>query len=134
MGEKEEDFNHWRGNIESKIRKFVQIFETQEDLPQGVLLIPCPKRFPSSHPSYPLCTKYYLGIKSSSANTVIMDNYELDFTQTVKDFLNLLDNYPMIEKTPRLINIGFACLPREKIPGSVRDAFFSSGRQSEPQN
>jgi hypothetical protein len=31
----------------------------------------------------------------------------------VKDFLNLLDNYPAIDKTPKIINIGFSCIPKK---------------------
>lgn len=41
-----------------------------------------------------------------------MDNYEFDFTQNIKDFLNLLDNYPAIDKTPKIVNIGFSCIPK----------------------
>lgn len=56
-----------------------------------------------------------MGIKSSS-NSPLLDSYQLDFTQIVKDFLNLLDNYPHIEKTPKIINIGFQCMPKDRIP------------------
>lgn len=52
-----------------------------------------------------------MGIKLSS-NSAVPDNYELDLTQNVKDFLNLLENYPYIDKTPKVINIGFTCITK----------------------
>jgi hypothetical protein len=52
-----------------------------------------------------------MGLKSSS-NSPLLDNYELDMTPIVKDFLNLLDNYPAIDKTPKIINIGFSCIQK----------------------
>jgi hypothetical protein len=58
--------------------------------------------------------KYYMGLKLSS-NSPLLDNHEIDLTPVVKDFLNLLDNYPAIDKIVKVINIGFACIPKEKI-------------------
>lgn len=83
----------------------------QQDIPPGIELIPYPRSFECPHPSYKICVKYYMGIRLSS-NSPLIDNYELDFTQIVKDFLNLLDNYPAIDKSPKIINIGFSCIPR----------------------
>jgi hypothetical protein len=63
-----------------------------------------------------------MGIKSSSSSP-LADSYELDFTQIVKDFLNLLDNYPAFEKIPKIINIGFQCIPKEKVQSCVLNVF-----------
>lgn len=118
MGENQEDFVPWKGTIESKLRKLVRLFEMQQDLPQGIELNPYPRCYECKHPNYKICVKYYMGIKSSS-NSPLVDSYEIDFTQIVKDFLNLLDNYPAIDKTPKLINIGFSCIPKQKVPQNV---------------
>lgn len=83
----------------------------QQDLPPGIELNPYPRSFECKHANFKICVKYYMGIKLSS-NSAIPDNYELDFTQNVKDFLNLLENYPGIDKTPKIINIGFTCLTK----------------------
>lgn len=111
MGENQEDFVPWKGTIESKLRKFVKFFEMQQDIPAGIELNPYPRSFECTHPNYKICVKYYMGLKLSS-NSLLVDNFELDFTQIVKDFLNLLDNYPAIDKTPKIINIGFTCIPK----------------------
>lgn len=122
MGESQEDFIPWKGTIESKLRKFVKFFEMQQDIPPDVELNPYPRSFECEHPNYKICVKYYMGLKASS-NSPLIDNYDLDLSQVVKDFLNLLDNYPGIKKTPKLINVGFSCIPREKIPQSVLEDF-----------
>ena len=93
MGQTQEQFIPWKGTIESKLRKFIKFFETQSQLPPGIELNPYPRSFESKHPNYKICIKYYIGIKSSS-HSQLVDLYELDLSQSVRDFLNLLENYP----------------------------------------
>ena len=70
MGKTEEDFIPWKGNIQSKLRKFIKFFEMQHDFPQGIELNPYPRAFdcPSKNPNYSICVKYFMGIKASSSS------------------------------------------------------------------
>lgn len=83
----------------------------QQDLPPGIELNPYPRSFECKHKDYKICFKYYMGLKISS-NSALLDTYELDLTQIVKDFLNLLQNYPGIDKISKIINIGFMCITK----------------------
>ena len=76
----------------------MQILEDQNDF-QGVEINPYPKEFPSEHHSFKHCSRYYIGIKCSS-NSAINDYYEIDLTQSVKSFIELLEKYPEIQKIP----------------------------------
>ena len=118
MGENQEDFIRWKGSIENKLRKFVKFFEElqqQQEIPQYIELNPYPRSFPAKHPNYKICVKYFMGVKVNS-NSPLNDNIEVDFSQLVKDFISLLDTSPGIEKTPKLLQIGFTCIPQSQIP------------------
>jgi poly(A) polymerase Pap1 len=93
MGEKIDDFVPWKGNVESKIRKFIQNLEQHNEFNHGIEVNPYPKAFPSKHPNFKHCSKYYIGIKCSPSST-INDYYEIDLTQPVRGFLELLESYP----------------------------------------
>ncbi len=86
MGQKIDDFIPWRGTVESKIRKLIQILEEQSEFTHGIEVNPYPKQFPSKHPSFKHCSRYYVGIKCSS-NSSINDYCEIDLTQSVKSFI-----------------------------------------------
>lgn len=79
---------------------------------------PYPKAFPSKHPNFKHCSKYYIGIKCSPTST-INDHCEIDLTQSVRGFLELLENYPEIDKAPKEINIGFTHLAKENIAPDI---------------
>lgn len=126
MGEKLEDFVPWKGNIESKIRKFIQNLEQHSEISHGLEVNPYPKAFASKHPSFKHCSKYYIGIKCSPSST-INDHFEIDLTQSVRGFLELLENYPEIDKkAPKEINIGFTHITKENIPQDILEAFARS--------
>ena len=44
----------------------------------------------------------------------------MDFSQLVKDFISLLDNTPGVEKTPKLLQIGFTCISKATIPEEIK--------------
>ena len=60
-----------------------------------------------------------MGLKVNSSSP-LNDDFDVDFTQLVKDFLGLLESYPNIDKTPKFLNIGFTCLPQASIPAEIR--------------
>lgn len=70
MGQKIDDFIPWRGAVESKIRKLIQILEEQSEFTNGIEVNPYPKQFPSKHPSFKYCCRYYIGIKCSSNSSI----------------------------------------------------------------
>jgi len=129
MGQKVDDYIPWRGSVESKIRKLVQIIEEQNEFAHGIEVNPYPRQFTSRHPSYKHCSRYYIGIKCNS-NSPLNDYYEIDLTQAVKSFIELLEKYSEIQKIPNEINIGFMHVTRSNIPSDVIESFekFLSGK------
>lgn len=59
-----------------------------------------------------------MGIKASSSSQ-LNDFCEIDLSQPVKDFLNVLETYPHIDKAPKIINIGFRCVNKDKIDEKI---------------
>lgn len=70
MGERLEDYIPWKGNVESKIRKFVNFLEGQAEFAQGIEINPYPRHFPSKHQQFKFCSKYYIGIKCNPNSSV----------------------------------------------------------------
>ena len=99
------------------MRKLVQILE-ESDFAHSIEINPYPKQFPSKHPSFKHCSRYYIGIKCSS-NSSINDYCEIDLTQSVKSFIELLEKYPEINKIPNEINVGFMHVARKNVPADV---------------
>lgn len=125
MGESAEDYIPWKGNVESKLRKFIQILQQLSEINQlshGLQLNPYPKAFPSKHSSFRYCSKYYIGIKCLS-NSILNDFFEIDLTQSVRSFLEQLENYPQIDKAPKQINIGFSHQTNDTISADVLEFF-----------
>lgn len=79
-------------------------------------------QFPTKHPSFKYCSRYYIGIKCRT-NSSINDDCEIDMTQSVKSFIELLEKYPEIDKIPNEINIGFGHVTQEEIPTDVKNYF-----------
>lgn len=122
MGEGLEEFVRWRGNVESKMRKFIQHLESQSELSHGVEVHPYPRAFPAKHPHFPHCYKYYIGLKAAP-NTPLSDYAEIDLAPSVRNFLELLESYPEIDKAPQRINIGFNHLGRSALPVELLNSF-----------
>jgi hypothetical protein len=63
--------------------------EAQPEFSQGLEINPYPRYFPSKHTAFKLCAKYYIGIKCNP-NSAVNDYVEIDLTQAVRSFLELL--------------------------------------------
>ncbi len=57
------------------------------------------------------------------ANSPLNDFVEIDLTQSVKNFIVLLEKYPEIKKIPNEINVGFIHVPRDMVPEDVIASF-----------
>ena len=91
------------------MRKLIKFFEQQQDFQQGIEMNPYPKSFVCKHENYKLCAKYYMGLKISPSSQ-IDDGVDIDLSPSIRDFVAILETYPNIEKTPKLINVGFSCI------------------------
>ena len=110
LANKKNDHIMWKGHIESRLRRLLKLLESRE---YGYIEVhPFPKEFVSKHVNYKFCSKYYMGIRCRS-NNIEDDTKEIDFTQPIRDFLEIIESYEDISKIPQDINIGISRVSSE---------------------